>query len=201
MDVQESTWDERSLIRQAKVDTNAFGPLYDRYYARVYTYLYRRCGHDTLAEDLTADTFLKAMRGMPSYKNGKAPFLGWLYRIAHNCLISHYRKEKVRELFGINQRKDKEIGSPAKPNTIQAMDMDIAGHRISDLISLLNSRDQFILSLRYFEDVSIKDIAAIMGTSVTAARTNLHRALQRLRTKIQREAPELESLIDGRAST
>lgn len=192
--------EENHLIADACVDAKAFAPLYEKYYDRVYLYLLRRCANQSLAEDLTAEAFFKAMRKLSTYKPQNVPFLAWLFRIAHNQLMSHYRKEKVRFLFRIQKEKEQPFFADPRVRLLHQSDLNTAGCVIAGLIRKLKPRDQLLLTLRYFEELSILEAAAAANMNPGAARTRLNRAVRKLRALIELEAPELASIIAGEQS-
>ena len=84
---------ETELLSAAMAfDERALSELYDRYEAKIYSYIYRRTGEQTLAEDLTAQVFLKMLEAIRKQKAWHSSFSGWLYRIAHNLVVDHYRR-------------------------------------------------------------------------------------------------------------
>src|SRR5512140_628021 len=88
--------DELTLIRLSQQgDGDAFAQLYDRYLDRIYRYILFRVSDDLVAEDITAHVFIKMWEKLPHYQIGQTPICGWLYRIAHNAVIDHYRTRKL----------------------------------------------------------------------------------------------------------
>src|SRR6266481_3206633 len=88
--------DELELVRRSQTgDRAAFARLYDAYVERIYRYVYFRVADDQLAEDITSTVFLKGWEKLDSYQVGSSPFIAWLYRVAHNTVIDHYRTKKV----------------------------------------------------------------------------------------------------------
>ncbi len=189
--------EEYRLIQDACEDSTAFAPLYEKYYDRVYLYLVRRCANQSLAEDLTAEVFFKAMRKLSSYKPQQVPFLAWLFRIAHNQLMSHYRKEKVRYLFRIRKENEQPLLTDPRVHLLHKSDLDTVGCSIARFIQKLKPRDQLLLTLRYFEELSVQDAAFTAGMTPGAARTRINRAMKKLRLLIENEAPDLLSMISG----
>ncbi len=97
--------DEAALVARAGTDPEAFGALYDRYLPSIYRYMYRRCGNHQDAEDLTSQTFHRALDRMPAFEWRGAPFGAWLYRIAHNLVIDWMRtRHPVGSLDGLAER-------------------------------------------------------------------------------------------------
>src|SRR5437588_893577 len=81
----------RDPVERAKSDPAAFGELYDRYAGQMFRFIRARIHDDGLAEDITADVFLSALRHIKTYEDQGRPFSCWLYRIAANAVASHYR--------------------------------------------------------------------------------------------------------------
>ena len=88
------TLDEKYLIERTQGgDPEAFGPLVVKYHNRLYTHIYGRVKDAKTAEDLTQETWLKAFRSIKSFR-GDSAFYSWLYRIAENVCIDHFRRQK-----------------------------------------------------------------------------------------------------------
>ena len=86
---------ELAIVEQAKYDPNAFGLLYDRYVDRIYRFVCSRVHERCLAEDITEEVFLNALKSIPNYRDTGSCFSAWLYRIAGNAIVSHYRGRKT----------------------------------------------------------------------------------------------------------
>jgi len=87
---------ERQLVSEAKAgDSKAFGILYDAYVERIYRFVFFRVADEQTAEDITAQVFLRAWEKLGRYRIGNSPFLAWLYTIARNAVIDHYRTRKT----------------------------------------------------------------------------------------------------------
>jgi RNA polymerase sigma-70 factor (ECF subfamily) len=86
---------DHELIRQAQLgDQHAFGDLYEIHAPVIYRYLFTHLDNTMDAEDLTGEVFLKAWQSLPKYTDRGVPFLAFLFRIAHNVLVDHYRQNK-----------------------------------------------------------------------------------------------------------
>src|SRR5438270_13791254 len=86
---------EDALIAEAaRSDASAFAVLYERYYPRVYRYVFHRVGARSDAEDITGLVFMKALEALPSYQPGRNGFAPWLFRITRNAVVDHYRRRK-----------------------------------------------------------------------------------------------------------
>lgn len=167
------------LAEAARSDANAFGELYERYYIRVYRYVYHRVGNASDAEDLTAVIFIKALEALGAFKPRHNGFAPWLFRIARNAVVDHYRRgRKHTQLEGIEQ---------------QASGADPVGHvlhneRSAELVVLMEhlSRDQRdVVLMRYVADLSFTEIAVALGKKEPAVRMLLHRGLRRLKAVME----------------
>ncbi len=86
--------EELRQVLAAQADQARFAPLYESYYADIFRFILRRVKHRDLTADLTQQTFLKAMLGLPRYQPRGLPFRAWLYRIALNEVRMHWRKKR-----------------------------------------------------------------------------------------------------------
>ena len=94
--------DELILVRRAQQqDQEAFAELYEAYFDRIYRYIVLKIGDRTEAEDMTQQVFLKALKSLPAYKWKEVPFSAWLYRIAHNLMVDHFRKAGRQQLASL----------------------------------------------------------------------------------------------------
>src|SRR5512146_851618 len=83
---------EQQLVQRAcRGDAGAFGKLYESTFDRIYRYIFFRVSDDEMTEDLASRVYLKAWESLPRFKSGNVPFIAWLYTIAHNMVIDHYR--------------------------------------------------------------------------------------------------------------
>ena len=110
---------ELDLIERAKTDPEAFGNLYERYVDRIYNYIYYRVGNANEAEDLTARLFHRVLKALPRYTDRGAPFISWLYRIAHNLVANHHRDQSRRPSMPMDElpltSRTRGIRSPRSP--------------------------------------------------------------------------------------
>ena len=83
---------ERELVERAKNNAEAFGELYDRYYAQIFGYVLKRTASIEVAQDVTSEVFFKALKNLRQFRWRGVPFSSWLYRIATNENANHFRK-------------------------------------------------------------------------------------------------------------
>ena len=148
---------------------------YERYKDKVYTYLYYRTTQDALlAEDLAADTFLKAFNNYASF-DGQKSFSAWIFTIARNTLWDHFRTHKQTDLLG----EDDEVPVPA--DFLTALDQSFEKERVQTAINKLPLKQKEVLVLKYMQDWSNEEIAQAYGTTDNNVREKVHYAKQKLK--------------------
>ena len=174
-------FDEQSLVERARTDRDAFAELYRHYLPRIYAFAYRRCGSRPLAEDVTAATFEEALRSLPSYVAKGGGFGPWLFRIAANEIVDHYRAdERARGRKG--HRALTLLAVHGSGEACAELVEDGADHgRLLAALGTLNPRYQKAISLRYLAGLSHEEAAEAMGTTKPVMAVTLHRALRALR--------------------
>lgn len=171
---------ERHLVeRAARHDSSAFGTLYELYADKIYNYLYFKTMHRNEAEDLTALVFLKAWEAIGNFRWQGYPFSTWLYRIAHNQLVDHYRTR--REVLPLEVAEHHECGE----DPFEAVEHASLLTQIRGALKNLTHEQQRVVTLRYFEGYSICEIANMMGKAPDAVRAMQHRALRVLQPRVR----------------
>jgi RNA polymerase sigma-70 factor (ECF subfamily) len=172
--------DTELVLRAIRRDQDAFGELYDRHVVRVYRHIYYMVGNAAEAEDLTAQTFLRAWEAIPRYQVRGAPFVSWLLRIAHNLGVSHLRSRRDSSQIheGIVDRKPRR-------DPEQAYEQTADEELVREAIMMLREEQRQVIILRFIEDLDYKEVAEIIGKSVAAIRVIQHRALNALRKQMK----------------
>jgi RNA polymerase sigma-70 factor, ECF subfamily len=171
---------EREVIERAqKGDKAAVSTLYETYAQPVFQYISYRVESDVIAEDLTADVFLRMVRALPAYKDIGAPFGAWLYRIAANRITDFYRQNQASntEAISDDHRSDIDLYD-------QLVDEEERSHLRTALQSL-SEEYQTVLILRFMQDLSHAEVAATLGKSVEAVRVVQYRALKVLAAQLK----------------
>ncbi len=188
--------DELSLVERARTDGDAFAELYRLYLPRIYAFAYRRCGSRPLAEDVTAATFEEALRSLPSFVAKGGGFGPWLFRIAANEIVDHYRAdERARGRKG--HRALSLLATPAGGAESDLPEGSDDRGRLLAALGTLNPRYQQAVSLRYLAGLSHAEAAEAMGTTKPVMAVTLHRALRALRRALEvpeSAAPETEEV-------
>lgn len=171
--------DDHQLLKSAKDgDTEAFGFLYERYAERVFRFLFAHLDNRLDAEDLTEEVFLRVWRSLPNFREQGVPFLAFIFRIARNALIDHYRRSsQVKNQVSIEEVSIRD-GNPG-PGESALSSLEREELRIS--LEQLREDYRTVLVLRFLSELSPEETAQVMGRSTGAVRVLQHRALLALR--------------------
>jgi len=174
--------DEHNLVARAKEgEAEAFGLLYDFYMPRIYRFVLIKVGQREEAEDLTHQTFLKAWEHMETYESRGFPFSSWLYRIARNSVIDHYRKSRPQ--VNIDDLSPDII----REESTQGGDLQIKMEWAVMLEAIFKLKDleQDVLIMRFVDEMPHKEVAKAIGKSEQATKVIQHRALKNLKKIIR----------------
>lgn len=161
-------------------ELQAFDPLYQLHVDAVYRYLYRRTLHRETAEDLTSTVFLKALESIRSFNPAKGELRTWLYRIARNTLVDHYRSSGYRKTVDIENVWD--LASDDVTSLLAERSIDAKA--LHEALKALNPAQREIVLLRVWEDLSYKEIASLTGKTEGNAKVIFSRAIDGLRGKM-----------------
>ena len=166
------------LVRRAQTgDAEAFGGLYDRYVDVVYRFLLTRVGDRATAEDLTSETFVRALRRIDSLSYQGRDVGAWLVTIARNLLLDHVKSSRVRlEVPTADMREaDRATEGPEDAVLQRLSDTDLLAG-----VARLSADQRECLVLRFLQGLSVAETAAAMGRKVGAVKALQHRAVRRL---------------------
>lgn len=167
---------EATLVQRAQAgDSVAFGELYDLYLDPIYRFIYYKVFSRDLAEDLTSDTFMKAFSRLNSYNEARGRFNSWLYQIARNTVVDHYRTVKN------NQPLDDVFDVPYDARTPEQLDALSGLEKVEDYLKTLPARQREIIVLRVWDGMSFKDIAALLGGTENSVKMAFSRSIRQLR--------------------
>lgn len=173
---------EHLIIKNAvRGEASAFGLLYDHYQPKIYRFVLIKVSHREEAEDLTHQVFLHAWQNIRRYEDLGFPFSSWLYQIARNQIIDHYRTKK--RALRIEDLADAEI-PPLEHSLTDMADERRALDEVHRALRKLPADYQDVILMRFVEDLSLKDTAAALGKSEGAVKLLQHRAVRALRAKI-----------------
>jgi RNA polymerase sigma-70 factor, ECF subfamily len=172
--------DERLLVEAAQGDPSKFDALYELHFERIYFFIVSRVHDRATAEDITSDTFHKALASLSAYEWRGAPFSAWLYRIASNAIVDHYKRaNRERQLDDLEHplAANAELSS----NDIEFIERHVHFFRLVEQLPEVQRR---VVCERFVEDRSIKEIAERLSKTEGAVKQLQFRALQTLRAQI-----------------
>lgn len=170
--------EEKIVIACQSGNPEKFGELYDLYIRKIYDFIYYKTHHKETAEDIASAVFLKAFEKIKTFDCSKGSFSSWVYQIARNSVIDHYRTKKVAinidDVWDLSGCED------------IARDFDIAQkiEKVEKYIQTLNSEQRDIVMLRVWQELPYKEIAEIMGKSEASCKMTFSRAMGELRSRI-----------------
>lgn len=186
--------EEIILIKQAKTDPEAFGRLYDSYYKKIFNYILRSTYDLDISQDITSETFFKALKNISKFKITKAgTFQSWLYTIATNELNQFYRKNNkytFQPTEDIDTYYSEDVPEEEISGALEKMDMMQDLKELQEEISKLDEKYRNIINLRFFEQLKFSEIAEITGTSEGTLKSHMSRALSQLKDKMQEKYPD-----------
>ena len=181
---RESTEHVRRLVERAQqADRGALEELYLIHFDRIYSYLHMSVGNRHDAEDLTTQTFLKMLESIGRFRWQSAPFSAWLFRIAHNLAMDHFR---ARRRWQPEEEVPEPPGSEEPSAELEAM-QSIGRQSMMELIEQLSPEQQQVLTLKFVFNFPNADVATILGKTEGAVKSLQHRALGSLQKQIARK--------------
>jgi RNA polymerase sigma-70 factor (ECF subfamily) len=171
----------RALVERGQAgDRDALEELYLIHFDRIYSYLHMTVGNRHDAEDLTTQTFMRMLESIGRFRFQTAPFSAWLFRIAHNLSMDHFRankrwqpEEDVPEPHGSEERS-------AEDEAFQA----IGRQSMLDLIDSLSAEQQQVLTLKFVFNFSNAEAAMVLDKTEGAVKSLQHRALVSLQKQV-----------------
>lgn len=169
---------------------DAFASLLNRYKSKVYTTIYLIVKDTYIAEDLTQDTFIKAVETLKSGKyNEEGKFLPWIIRIAHNLAIDYFRREKRYPSIVFEDGSSVFNSLDFSEDSVESLTIRRETHEyLRELIKRLPEQQREVLIMRHYEDMSFQDIADATGVSINTALGRMRYALINLRKMMSKHA-------------
>jgi len=173
--------DDLSLVRRVRVgDQDAARLLFDRYFDRIYNYVHARLGRVADAEDVAIETMTRTLTRLDTFEDQGVAFTAWMYRIAHNATIDHYRRQSKMTMVPLEEVNLPQGDDPSELAVDKLRDEDLR-----EAIRTLTEDQQQVLILRFFQDLTAAQVAQVVGKSVGAVQALQHRALGALQRTLQ----------------
>jgi RNA polymerase sigma-70 factor (ECF subfamily) len=165
-------------------DVQAIGALYDQNHEALFRYVWARVGEKQLAEDLTGDVFMRMLDALPRYRPSGAPFRAWLYRIARNLLVDHYRKAKTRAAAPLNEA---EARSAPDDDPTFMIEQKLSVEHLQRALAGLDDMQREVVTLRFLSGLSLQEAAAALDKTEAAVKALQHRGLAALRDALHEQ--------------
>lgn len=163
---------------------DAAGELYDRHNEHIFRYVWSRVSDNQTAEDLTGEIFARMVASLPDYRSTGVPFRAWLYRIAHNLVVDHYRKEGSRVLVPL-QHAEGLTEESNSPDSI--VEHRLAVERVRRALARLDPSQREVVVLRFLVGLPLREVALTLDKTVAAVKSLQYRGLVALRAVLEVE--------------
>jgi RNA polymerase sigma-70 factor (ECF subfamily) len=174
-----------SLVEQAQGGSqDAFGQLYDQYFDSVFRFVYYRVGDRTVAEDLTSDTFLRALRNISTVSYQGRDIGAWLMTIARNIVLDHAKSARARWEIPTAELIENGVGLDSAEVTVLSQ---LTNERLLQAVGELNDEQQECIVLRFMNGLSVAETAQAMGKNDGSIKALQHRAVKRLAAVVAEE--------------
>ncbi len=170
----------KELVARAQSgDLAAYGQIYDRLYDRIYAYVFHQVDSRTNAEDITAGVFVGALEKLDGFTWRGAGFIAWLYRIARNDVLDHFRRRgrEAREVALTTEV----FNQPADVRVEEIVAAAWGDRELLEAVKLLSEDQQQVIMLRMIGNLSNREIGEVVSKSEGAVKALQHRALENLR--------------------
>lgn len=174
-------------VHAAQRNRIAFDTLYRRYLDRVYSYAFYQLGDHHEAEDATERTFLAALAAIDGFTDEGATFRAWLFRIAHNAIANAHRSRHRRRTEPIADAERHQAPGADPAGLVARAD---EGRELRAALARLPIERRQVIVLRFVDELSAREIGAVLGRSEGAARVLLHRALRDLARELEPDADQ-----------
>lgn len=167
---------EQQMVENARKNPEQFKGLYNKYYERIYLFVWQRVDDKEAAHDVTSQVFLKAMMNLHKYEFKGVPFASWLYRIAKSEVYTAFRKEQAKRTVNMDTAGLGEM--------VEDMEEDKYGQYIGiikECVTELDEDDMQFIEMRFFEKRAFKEIAEIFDITENNAKVKTYRILEKLK--------------------
>jgi RNA polymerase sigma-70 factor (ECF subfamily) len=172
--------EEELWIIAAKDDPSKFEPLYNRYFERVFRFVYQRMDSKESAADITSQVFLKALVNLEKYSFRGLPFFAWLCRIAISEIGNYYSRASKYKIINIETAG---LNQMAESIELEATEEKL--NAITECLKTLPEGDTLMIEMRFFESRSFKEIGHILNITENNAKVKLYRILDKIKMNVR----------------
>jgi len=176
--------DEKQLVMDAKSNNESFGKLYDFYFPKVYSFVAAKINDRDDAEDLVSDIFMKVLENIQKFEWRGVPFGAWVFRIARNVLNDYYQRHNktrtsdIELAYGVSEPEEK-----ASPH-IKAAKEELSAV-VKEVMKTLPERELLVIQLKFFSELSNREIVQMTGLSESNVAIILYRTLRKIKPDLQ----------------
>jgi RNA polymerase sigma-70 factor, ECF subfamily len=176
--------EEQQLVEDAKINSESFGKLYDYYFPKVFNYVAVKIRNKADIEDLVAEIFMKVCESLPRFQWRGFPFGAWIFAIARNTLNDFYSKSKKNNHSELDDaRFVVDEGADISPKKKAAQE-ELA-NKVQDVLKNLPERELNVIQLKFFGELSNREIVRITGLSESHVAVIIFRALKKIKPELQ----------------
>lgn len=178
---------EKQLVLAAKTDSDSFAKLYDYYFPKVYAFVASKIYDQDVAEDLVSDIFMKMLKALPNFEWRGLPFAAWVFRIARNRINDYIRDLHKTQHVDIDNIKESLHQKESESPVTKAKQSELH-KKVTELMKNLPEREADVIKLKFFVELSNKEIAEALAITESNVGVIIFRTLKLLK-------PELENFI------
>lgn len=168
---------EEDDIKRSKSEPEAFKPLYEKYFKKIFLFILRRVGEKEYARDLTQQVFLKALSGISKFELRGLPFSAWLFRIAINECNDFFKKTKRERIITL----DESISESLFEEIMSDNHLEELKLKLPKIIKSLKPDELQLIEFRFFELRSFREIGLLLDITETYAKVKTYRALDKMK--------------------
>jgi RNA polymerase sigma-70 factor (ECF subfamily) len=165
-------------VRAIALEPAALSEIYDTYAGKIYSYIYHRTGDGEAAEDLTGDVFVRMIEAIRDDRSWNTSLQGWLYRIAHNLVVDHFRRQSKRDGPQLDERW---MAAEQPAHTFEGL---YHSAQLRNAMRYLTEEQQQVIVLKFAEGLSNVEVAEVLGKTEGAIKALQHRGLATLRRAV-----------------
>lgn len=181
MDKYELEDDFKLVSRAQKGDLTAVGHLFDRHYRSMFRYFFARVGQRQQAEDLAGELFTRMVHSLPTFKPTGVPFRAWLFRIAYNLTMDHFR---VANGVAVTSLESVTLLAQAEHGPVHQVEQRLTSETLQEALETLVPEQRQVIILRFLAGLSLQETADVIERSLPAVKAMQHRGLKTMRAAL-----------------
>ena len=171
--------EDRLAIEKAKSDPKYFEVLYNKYFQQIFSFIHNRVRNLQDSSDLTSKVFIKAFTNVSKFEYKEVPYSAWLYRVAINETNQYFRQSQKERYVMITDRMSEEVAAGTEEQSIY--DQPVFQEQLVQAMANLNPEDMELIELRFYEEMSFREVGHVLGITENYAKVKTYRVLGRLK--------------------